>query len=205
MNRRIGRWRGRIRLWWPDRNPLRRTWDRVQAVITAALIAAFVAGAPFVAGAAGRWEHAAAMRAEHAQMASRHRVSAVLEAGAPAASGSGPDRLGTWGNEWPRARARWVAPDGTPHSGLVPIPPGTRAGTSVPVWIGPSGQLADAPLTSAKVSLRSRIATVLGPVVFGLLLLCAGAVAGFALNRKRLSDWQADWRITAPRWSRQQH
>ncbi|MHB1434009.1 MAG: Rv1733c family protein [Streptosporangiaceae bacterium] len=206
MNRRTGRWRGRIRLWWPDRNPLRRTCDRIQAVITAALIAVFLAGVPFVAGAAGRWERAAAVRAEHAQMASRHRVSAVLEAGTPKATQSGYYRLGTsWGNEWPRARARWVTPDGTPHSGLVPVPPDARAGTSVAVWVGPSGQLADPPLTSADVALRGRIAVVLGPVVLGLLLLCAGALAGFALNRKRLSDWQADWRITAPRWSRQQH
>jgi hypothetical protein len=175
-------------------------------VITVGLIAAFVAGIPLVAGAAGRWEHAAAVRAEHAQLASRHRISAVLEAGAPKASQSGYYRLGTsWGNEWPRARARWVSPDGSPHSGLVPVPPGARAGTSVPVWIGPSGQLADPPLTSANVALRSRVAVVLGPIAFGLLLLCAGLLAGFALNRKRLSDWQADWRITAPRWSRQQH
>ena len=40
---------------WPDRNPLRRTVDRVEAVVVAGLAAAFMAGAPLAALAAGHY------------------------------------------------------------------------------------------------------------------------------------------------------
>src|SRR6516162_6656333 len=49
---------GLVRLWRPDGNPLRRTADRVEGVVIAVLVAAFLTGAPLAALAAG---HAAAV------------------------------------------------------------------------------------------------------------------------------------------------
>jgi hypothetical protein len=42
-----------VRGLWPNRNPLRRTVDRAEAVVVAALAVAFLAGAPLAAVAAG--------------------------------------------------------------------------------------------------------------------------------------------------------
>ncbi len=63
---------------WPDRNPLRRTADRVEAAVVAGLLAAFVIGAPAAALIAGHWSYAVALRAEHAQRSTWRQVPAVL-------------------------------------------------------------------------------------------------------------------------------
>ena len=79
-----GRW---LRGLWPDRNPLRRTCDRAEAVIVAGLLAAFLIGGSLAGLFAGQWACiGAGLRAERAQQAVRHRVAAVLLASAPAAA-----------------------------------------------------------------------------------------------------------------------
>ncbi len=42
-----------VRGLWPGRNPLRRTVNRVEAVVAAGLVVVFLAGAPLTAVAAG--------------------------------------------------------------------------------------------------------------------------------------------------------
>ena len=48
-----GRLRRKLREFWPDRNPLRHRWDRAEAVILGALLAAFVIGGTLAAVGAG--------------------------------------------------------------------------------------------------------------------------------------------------------
>src|SRR5260221_12168132 len=48
-----------------DHNPLRRRADRLETCIMAGLLAAFLAGAPLVAVAAGSWAHAGNLRQQH--------------------------------------------------------------------------------------------------------------------------------------------
>jgi len=73
---------------WPDRNPLRRAVDRAESRLIAALIAAFLLGAPLVALAAfqARW-HGAAVAARQEKAAWR-QVPAVLLRGVPAPRGN---------------------------------------------------------------------------------------------------------------------
>jgi len=93
-----------VRGLWPDRNPLRRTVDWVEAIIAGGLVVAFLAGAPLAAIAAGHAVYSAASRTAHAQQATWRQVPAVL-----------------------------TAPDGTRHVGTVLGPPGTTAGQAVMV------------------------------------------------------------------------
>src|SRR5581483_11341711 len=90
MRRRVALWRRgarAVRGLWPDRNPVRRRVDRVEAAIVGALLAAFLAGAPFAAIAAG---HAGYRMGHQAASSERswHQVSAVLLASVPVAWGS---------------------------------------------------------------------------------------------------------------------
>lgn len=60
----------RRRLWlWPDRNPLRRPYDRIEAWISAGLVAVFVIGGPLAAFAAGDCAYDSGMRAAARQAA----------------------------------------------------------------------------------------------------------------------------------------
>jgi hypothetical protein len=51
----------------PDRNPLRRTLDRVEGVIVGGLAVAFLAGAPLAAVTAAHLVYSYGARAAHAQ------------------------------------------------------------------------------------------------------------------------------------------
>jgi hypothetical protein len=68
----------------PDRNPVRRTMDRVEAVVADGLVVAFLAGAPLAAVAAGHAVYRVGCRTAHAEAAWR-QVPTVLTATAPRA------------------------------------------------------------------------------------------------------------------------
>src|SRR6516162_2746053 len=77
-----------VRGFLPDRNPLRRACDRVETFLIAGLFVAAVVAAPFAAQAASHAAYAGALRAQQAQVASRHQVPAVLTRAAGSTIGS---------------------------------------------------------------------------------------------------------------------
>jgi len=177
-----------------DRNPLRRGSDRAETVVLAALLAAFLAGAPFVAGAAGHWASMSATREAQAQRASLTQVTATIVRKAPVWSGYGSG-TGVF------TQARWRAPDGRTMSGEVYATAGDLAGGTVRIWVDRDGRLARSPLTPDQVT--GRIQFLAGAAVSGLatLLGVVGWLAHRSLNRRRLAGWDADWLATGPRWS----
>jgi len=109
-----GRWLGRAaRGVRPDRNPLRRKSDRVEAFIFGGLVVVAAAGAPVAAAMAGGWAHADTARAAQVQRETRHQVRAVLLA-APHATVSGYTI-----NGMSPAMARWTAPSGVRRTGQI--------------------------------------------------------------------------------------
>jgi len=187
---RLGRFaRGRQ----PDRNPLRRGSDRIETAVLAALIIAFAAAAPFTAQATGAWVHAIAHRVQATQQASWHQATAVLLNAAPAVSGK--TRF------LPQVKAWWTAPDGKKVTGQVSVQPGTRAGTTVPVWTTRDGQLTDPPLQDSQVADQVVSAEIAGVLALAIVLTVTGLLARRALDKRRMAAWDADWRTTEPRWT----
>jgi hypothetical protein len=189
----VAGWAARVvRGLWPDRNPLRRTVDRVEAVVVGALAVAFLTGAPLAAVAAGQSAYGNASRAAYIQQAAWHQVRAVLLTSVPA--------LG-YGYQ-ATVRAMWTAPGGTRRTGPVPAPPVAQAGATVEVWVDAAGRLTGPPLQSSQVRGQAVLAAAFAPVVIGLAVLCVGQLAHSVLGRRRLAAWDADWQITGPRWTR---
>ena len=183
-----------VRGFWPDRNPLRRTMDRVEAMVAGGLVVAFLAGAPLTAVAAGHAVYSVGSRTAHAQQATWRQVSAVLLATAPAA-GFRQDQV--------TVSARWTAPDGTRHTGTVPVPAGTRAGHTVMVWVDAAGRLTSRPpLQLSQVRAQAALATMFTPLAVGFVLLCAGLLVHAVLGRRRLAAWDTDWQVTEPQWTK---
>src|SRR5712691_4314827 len=130
------RWLGRVtRGVRPDRNPLRRRTDRVEAFIFGGLVVAAAAGAPLAASTASDWAHAGATREAHVQQETRHQVQAVLLA-APRAAVSGYTV-----NGMTPARATWTAPSGVQRTGQVSVPPDAAKGTAITVWTDQAGNV----------------------------------------------------------------
>ena len=183
-----------VRGLWPDRNPLRRTIDRIEAAVAGALVVAFLAGAPLAAAAGGHAAYGIAARTARAQQAAWHQVPAVLLATAPAAG---------YRQHQVSVPARWTAPDGTRHAGTVLASPGTRAGRLVLVWVDTAGRpVGDPPLQLSQARAQAGLATMLTPLALGLILLGAGWLAHVMLGRRQLAAWDADWQVTGPHWTR---
>ena len=176
-----------VRGLWPDRNPLRRSVDRLEAAIVGGLAVAFLAGAPLAAVAAA---HAA--YSYGARGADWHRVPAVLLATAPTYGYTGYQ---------PMVSARWIAPNGMRRTGAVPAPPDARAGGTVMVWVDATGQQTGPPPQPMQLRNQAALAAILAPVVVGMIVLCAGQLAHNLLDRRRLTAWDAAWRAIGPQWS----
>ena len=184
-----------VRRWWPDRNPLRRTADRAEVAVLAILVLVCLAGAPLAALAASHEVSTTSGRAERAQAGWRP-VPAVLQHSAPQqAQVRGQTSLE------PQVTARWTAPDGTPHSGVIYAPGGTRAGSTVMVWTDSAGQPTGLPLQPADVAARVAMAAALAAAAVAAVAACAGLLAHRALDRRRLAAWDARWYETGPQWS----
>jgi hypothetical protein len=176
----------------PDRNPLRRTLDRVEGVIVLGLAVAFLAGAPLAAAVAGHLTDSISSRTAHAEQAARHHVPAVLLATAPASGYPG---------YLPQVRARWTVPGGAQRTGVVPALPGQRAGSTVMVWADAAGRLTSPPLAVSQVRDQAGMAAIVAVMVLGLTLWCAGELVHYLLGRRRLAAWDAEWRAIGPQWS----
>jgi hypothetical protein len=181
-----------------DRNPLRRPSDRAETAVLAVLVIAFIAAAPFAALACGTWVHAIAHRVQATQQASWYQVPAVVLR-APL----GSQTAGGYAVLDPQAQARWTAPDGKVVTGEVPVPAGTAAWTVVPVWITRDGQLTDPPLQDAQVSGQADLAATFGVIALAATLTVTGVLARRVLDKRRMAAWDADWRATGRRWTRQ--
>ncbi len=183
---------GVVRGLWPDRNPLRRSLDRVEGVVVTGLAVAFLAGAPLSVVAAAHAAYGTAARIARTQQAEWHQVSAVLLSSIPVAIEG----------YQPAVRAMWTAPDGTRRTGMVPAPNVTRAGGTVRVWVDAAGWLTGPPLQPAQVEGQVVLAALLAPVALGIVLLCAGQLIHFLLARRRLAAWETEWQVVEPRWTR---
>jgi hypothetical protein len=182
-----------VRGLWPDRNPLRRTLDRVEGMLAGGLAIAFLAGAPLTAAAAWHAAYSHGARTAHVQQAAWHRVPAVLLTSVPS-TGYGYQAT---------VRASWRAPDGQRRTGPVPAPPAAGPGATVMVWVDAAGRLTGPPLQPSQVEGEAVLAAAFAPVALGFVLLCAGQLVHYLLARRRLAAWDAEWRATGPRWTRQ--
>lgn len=176
-----------------DRNPLRRATDRAETVVLILLAVVFLVGAPLSALAARSGVHAAAEREYLAQHAARYQVTATIEG--PAGKPAGGGNLTT------EMVARWTMPDGTVVHRKMVVAIGYLAGETLPVWTTPAGKLTTQPMAEAQVNSLTDLATVAGVAVLALVVTAAGALARWCLNRRRMAAWDADWRVTGPRWT----
>ena len=180
------------------RNPLRRGTDRWESVAVLIAIVLAVVAVPFVlkAGAAVEQSNLAQV---HVQAASTIQTTAILVQDTQKTSGvdAGMGQVTTLG--------RWRAPTGAERTGQVAAVPGEKAGTTVPIWMDTSGELANEPLTADQAFWRGVLTNAL--VIFGVVCLLGGAlgVVRGRLNRRRYADWDSDWRDTEPRWTQRAH
>jgi hypothetical protein len=179
-----------------DRSPLRRGTDRVEAWIRIALVLAFVIAAPLAGWGAARWAESVAPSAAHAQLAGEHRVTATLLHNVPDSS----DYLAPVSLGW--VKARWIVPSGSVRTGYIEAPSGSRAGSTMQVWLDPAGIVTAPPVPASQIRDWVFLMAVLAPIVLALMLLALMALFARILERRRLATWEQAWSAVEPQWSR---
>ncbi len=197
-NRTPGRRLARLARWLGfDRNPLRRGTDRIEAVLRLVMMIMLVAAVPAAAVFAGQQADHVALNRAHAQQAKDHLVTAVLLHQA-AATGI-PDPYTSVQITW--VPARWQPPGLPPRTGEVPAPAGSPKGSTVRIWIDASGAVTNPPPDHRDIVGDVCIAVVATCFASWLVVLASAALARRALDRRRLSAWDAEWRASGPLWS----
>ena len=175
--------------------PLKRSTDRIQVLARILLVLAVVMAVPValtVATATGSHMRTVA----DAEAASRHQVSATLveDAADPPVADAEHAVLTA------RVEATWSGATGI-RRGVVRAPVGTKAGSTVDIWVDGSGALTLAPMDGSRI---------VGQAVLASLTTFAGifAAAGLAylttcrlLERGRMRRWGHDWSVVEPVWS----
>jgi hypothetical protein len=174
-----------------DRNPLRRTTDRIETAVLALLVAVFLIGTPFAALATGVWLQGIGRQEQLAEKASTSQVTAVVLTVTASPAGRLPGQ----------ALARWRAPDGREVTREVPVPSGTVAGGKLQLWTDRTGDFTTAPLLDSQVAGQAVIGEVLGVIASAGLLSLTGALALRLLDKRRMAAWDADWHATGPHWT----
>ncbi|MEU5627231.1 Rv1733c family protein [Streptomyces tendae] len=190
--------RTRVRGWRWRRNPLRRRSDVVEAWTTVVVALLLFVAAPVLGAATAWWGYGQAQAVVAEQRAERHHVRATVEDRTPGALSTG--QLG--GQHSYRAAVHWKAADGTEKSTTAQVPAGARHGDSVDVWLDSRGRSVPPPSDGAEIWQHSATVgsfTTIGTVL--TVLLANRAVRTVAL-RRRMAEWDRDWALTEPQWTR---
>jgi hypothetical protein len=192
-----------------DRNPLRRTIDRVEAWITIVIVVAFMFIVPATSWLTGRAAYATGVHTERVERTHRFRAEAVLltDAGSdfvpdtpPARHGPAPARASTT-TTGVRTPARWTGADGSSHRGSVLADERARAGEWVPVWTDAKGDLADPPQQRVQTYVNSIAAAALAGVGAACLAGAVRLIVRVVLDARRMAQWEAAWWQFEPRWT----
>jgi len=180
-----------------DPNPLRRRSDAIEAWLAPVAIVVFLALSPLVAGLAATGVRADNAAAQHVQQ-SWHPVSAVLLRAAP-----GPQYSDNGANTWTAwAPARWTA-GGRHYTGNIPVPAGSRAGSTQTVWLDSAGHVQVPAMSRPELVGAIGTGILLALTALALLIGLAALIARWVLDRKRMASWENAWLSVGPRWSHQ--
>jgi hypothetical protein len=180
-----------------DHNPLRRRADRLEVTLRLLILILILAGVPLASGCVGLAIDHTVIRQSQAERAADHQVRAALTQAAPA-HGS-PDLYSGVQTAW--VPARWVAANGTIHFGQVLAPAGSAKGSTVAIWISAAGTATDPPTTRGDIVSDVFVASTSTGLLLIVALVGLRVLGQYALDRRRMRAWDAEWRATGPRWT----
>ena len=186
LTRRLGR----------DGNPLRRRSDLIDAWLVPVAIVVFLALCPLVLTLTSSWMRAANASEQRAEATWQHVPAVLLQAvPGPALTSHGTNSWITW------TPARWTAA-GIQRTADVPARSGSRAGSTVTVWLDRAGHVRMPPLTPGQAGDRILEARLVGLAVLAVLLAILVLLGRRVLDRRRLAGWETAWLSVGPTWSR---
>ncbi|ONI75716.1 hypothetical protein BWI15_07760 [Kribbella sp. ALI-6-A] len=188
----------KLRLLGLGRNPLRRRVDRVESgVIIAVLIGALLA-IPVAPGLG------TSVR-EQADRTAAERKAQLRQVEARTVENTAEIVPSTPGQVTSQVRVVWFDATGLSGEGRAEVLIGTRAGTALTIWLDRNGSIARAPRESAD-SVALGVAAGFALLMVAWPLLWGGyRLARLSLDRRRAQEWEREWELVSPRWTRSQN
>ncbi|MDJ1131387.1 Rv1733c family protein [Streptomyces iconiensis] len=189
----LWRWRG---------NPLCRRSDRREAWLALCAALLIVVGAPVVGLLSAEISHAALLRTAHEQQRERHHLWATAQHIALRPPLNAEPDTATPREERTRVTAHWTGPDGSPHTGTVPVRHAVRPGSRIQIWTDGEGHLTSRPMSTRGASSYSMLAGLAaGSVVVGGVELGRRLTVRLVM-RRRYARWDEEWGRIGPDWGR---
>jgi hypothetical protein len=181
----------------PPLDPFPRRWtDRVERV--AGGLVGFGALALVVAAVlAGLALHGSGLRQAANDAVDRIQVPATLTAAAEVPIGvdqSGATATGT-------TPATWTGPDGSAHTGRIPVLAPQPAGSTVSMWVDRQGAPAAPPVDRTQAAVTAVVGAVLVLLAGGLLLAGVRALVRSRCAAANHRAWAREWTFYEPLWS----
>lgn len=186
----------RARLLGLGRNQLRRPSDRFESLVVVLALLAGLLMVPIGVATGAAIERASEQRTAQ-EVSLLQQGQATTTEDTPALTGQEIGQA-----TWPVAVV-WQDLSGVERRARADVALGTKAGSEVPIWLDRSGQITKPPRSagdSAAMGGAGGLATVLGSWLLLWLLVFA---VRCLLDRRRLSNWEAEWKRVAPRWTRE--
>ncbi|CAM5308507.1 hypothetical protein ACFYZI_30940 [Streptomyces griseorubiginosus] len=189
--------RTRVRGWRWRRNPLRRRSDVVEAWTVLAVAVLLLLAAPLAGAVVGWWAHGDAQAVADEQRADRHRVRAEVTGQVP---DSPPTVQGGRERSY-RVAVRWTEAGAT-RTAIARVPAGTDRGDTVDVWFDSRGRSVAPPPDGTAIWQHTLTMGACGAGGAIAVILLGHSVVRAAAHRHRLSEWERDWALTEPQWTR---
>jgi len=172
-----------------SRNSLVRKSDRVEAAVVRLCVILALLALP-VAGLIWSTTHADLIdRVDRESAASRPVPAVLLDDAPPARPGAAPVT----------GRVEWTV-NGTHRTGTAQVPPGSRAGVTVTVWVDSRGERVPKPLTQGEAAFNATLFAVWVWLSFVGLLAGIACLVRWILNRQRYAAWDEEWRQASRTW-----
>lgn len=181
-----------LRLLGLDRNPLRRRTDHAESILLLAAAVVALLLVP-VACAIGTSVHATAVQQAAEERGTLHVVTATVVG----------DRSGAPGGVLPRpmSPATWVDDEGRAHTGLLPAGADVGADGRARMWIDDEGRAHAGPASPTETVLVAVAAAFLALVLGWTLVAAIVGVVRTGMVRRRLADWEREWRLVGASWT----
>jgi hypothetical protein len=190
--------RTRVRGWRWRRNPLRRRSDVFEAWTALVVAVLLFVGAPLAGAIAAWWAHDEARAVATAQRAERHKVRAEVVGRTPDAL---PSVEGGRQHAY-RVTVRWTEPGTAARTATARVPAGTHHGDMVDVWFDSKGRSVPPPPDETAVWQHT---LTIGACASGgavAVVVLGQSVVRSVATRHRLAEWEREWTLTEPQWTR---
>ena len=179
-------------------SPLRRTSDRVQAVLRRCLIVLVLASVPagVIVGLAANARLHDQSRTQRAEW--RPVVATLLTSVGAQSGGSGPAVYLATERLMAPATASWLSPDGGAATGSIAVPVDTPAGARVHIWLDAAGQPAGAPMSPGVATAYAVLIGAGLPAGAAMVSLVVWLGTRKVLDRHRFAKWDREWRELDP-------